>query len=84
MYTCEICGKPGSPRQVPEVLMEGGIYQESPAEVIRACYLCVRDGIDHGVIRPQAPIQLTAEDYVQCMSTPAEIDPAPALWVPGQ
>ena len=80
MYTCEVCGKPGSPRQVPVVLMEVLDINEA----VRACYLCIADGIEQGVIKPHAPLQLTAEDYIQCMSTPAEIDPAPALWVPGQ
>ena len=77
MHSCELCGKPGSSRQVPLVRAVDG-------PVSRICYLCIKDGLDVGILDESTLVQLTAEDYVQCLTTPAEIQEGPVLWVPGQ
>ena len=80
MHSCEVCGKAGSNRQVPVVR----VVVINAEEFVRVCYQCIRDGLESEIIEPEAPVFLTAEDYIQCLTTPVEIEERPALWTPGQ
>ena len=79
MYTCHTCGKTGSARQVPIVRRP----YDGDIEVTRACYLCIYDGVQVEVgYYADSKVELSAEDYIQCLMTPAEIDDPPK-WASG-